>query len=796
MPKNWLEPQEIHVPEALSAAVGGHPLVAQTLARRGITSPDTARAFLEAERYAPTPPTELPGMPEAVDRLVDAIRQHEPICVWGDFDVDGQTATTVLVSTLRALGAEVSFHIPVRASESHGVNLPVLSTILEGGAKVILTCDTGITANEAVDFGRARGVDFIITDHHDLPASLPEARAVVNPKLLPESHPLGTLPGVGVAYQLAKALCAVLHPPSFRADSLVDLAALGIVADLATQTGDARYLVQRGLEALRQTDRLGLKTLMESAELKPAWLTEEHIGFVIGPRLNALGRLSDANLSVEFLTTQDLSRARVIATTLEGLNARRQLLTSQIFQAAQAQIEREPELLHDPALVLWHPTWEAGVIGIVASRLVEHYGRPVVLLAAPPGELARGSARSVPGCNITAAIAEQNELLASFGGHPMAAGLSMEAEHLLEFRGGLVHTVRRMMADRPAEASLQIDGYLALPELSLGLVEDFQRLAPFGPGNPPLVLVARNLTLVKHALIGRGDEHLQLTVEDENENTQKVLWWQGAGFPLPEGRFDLAFTVRASDYRGARDIQVEWVDARMLEAEVSSQPARKIEVVDYRQQSHPLAVLKRLVAEREVQVWCEAEAAQKLSVAGIGGTTSQKLASRQGLASSQGLKCSELATRQELAACPALAIWTTPPGPEELAAALKQASPQVVYLFGVDPETADLAAFLNRLAGLVKYALNNQEGQVDLPKLATATAQREAAVRAGLAWLAAHGDVAIVAEEDGVLMLTAGKQARTGEMAQNTETLKALLTETAAYRDYFHKTRKENLLAT
>lgn len=764
MPRIWLEPQQIAVPAALSAAVGGHPLVSQTLARRGITTPAAALAFLDPDQYSSTPPAELPGIPEAVDRLVDAIRRHEPICVWGDFDVDGQTATTVLVSTLRALGAEVIFHIPVRERESHGVNLPVLSELLERGAKLILTCDTGITAHQVVDYARLKGVDFIITDHHDLPASLPEARSIVNPKLLPEAHPLGTLPGVGVAYKLAEALCAVLQPLSFQVDSLVDLVALGIVADLAVQAGEARYLVQRGLEALRTTDRPGLKALMEFAELNPAWLTEEHIGFVIGPRLNALGRLSDANLSIEFLTTQDLSRARVIATTLEGLNARRQLLTSQVFQAAQAQIEREPDLLHDPALVLWQSSWPAGVIGIVASRLVEHYGRPVVLLAAPPGELARGSARSIPGCNITAAIAEQRELLASFGGHPMAAGLAMDAEHLPEFRRGLNDTIRRMMGGVQAETGLQVDGYLALPELSLDLAEDFQRLAPFGPGNPALVLVARNLALVKHSFIGRGDEHLQLIVEDEYGNSQKVVWWQGAGFPLPEGRFDLAFSVRASDYRGAREIQVEWVDARLLETEISLQPARRIEIVDYRHQSHPLAILKQLTTEREVQVWCEAEAAQKLSAEGITGRVGQKLAP-----------------------CQALAIWTTPPGPAELTAALKQASPEIVLLFGVDPDTVEPDAFLKRLAGLVKYALTHRDGRIDLTTLAAATAQTEVAVHTGLIYLAARGDVEIVSEEDDTLILRRGSQPTASQNEPALEALKALLAETAAYRAYFNK---------
>ncbi len=348
---NWLEPRDISIPEALLSAVGGHPLVAVTLARRGIVDVQAARAFLDPEVYTPASPWDLPGMQVAVERLQRAIRQGESICVWGDFDVDGQTATALLVSVLRSLGAKSSFHIPVREVESHGVNLPVLKKIIDGGAQLVLTCDTGIGAHEAVDYARERGVDVIISDHHDLPHTpdgdlrLPHAAAVVNPKLLPGDHPLATLPGVGVAYKLAQALCQEAGCSERTVDEHLDLVALGIVADIATQRGDTRYLLQRGLRTLRGAQRAGLRAMMEYAELNPDWLTEEHIGYELGPRLNALGRLDDANQAVELLTTQDIGRARVLALGLESLNARRKLLTSQVLQGALAQIEGDPSLV-------------------------------------------------------------------------------------------------------------------------------------------------------------------------------------------------------------------------------------------------------------------------------------------------------------------------------------------------------------------------------------------------------------------------------------------------------------------
>ncbi len=799
--KEWIEPQDIKVSEEVQSAIGGHPLVAKTLARRGLAEVDRARAFLDPDLYQPAPPADLPNVIKAAERLEKAIRQGETICVWGDFDADGQTSTTLLVSTLRDLAvrqgspqeAVVQYHIPHRRRESHGVNLPVLKQLIEEGVSLVLTCDTGVTAHEPIAYARSQGVDVVVTDHHDLPptigAILAVAHAVVNPKMLPEAHPLRELPGVGCAYKLAEALYDRAGRPEDAAQYL-DLVALGIVADVAVQTGDTRYLLQRGLEALRCTKRLGLRVMMELAELNPDWLTEEHIGFVLGPRLNALGRLADANVAVEFLTTGDLSRARILATELEGLNARRKLLCDQVTQAAEAQIERDPSLLEYGALVLSHPSWPPGVVGIVAGRLAERYHKPTILIATPPGELGRGSARSVEGCNINAAITAHGEMLESFGGHPMAAGLAIDPERIPEFRRALSRTVletlgevegshrrKQAMLGGMERATLQVDGYLSLADLSLGLVEDLERLAPFGPGNPPLTLVSKGLLLKSHSPVGRNGEHLQLTVEDEQGMAQKVIWWQGAGSPLPQGRFDLAYVVRASDYQGQRDVQVEWVDARLVEASavvLCPEPAA-VEVVDYRREPSPRRLLERLRAQEDVQVWSEAGA--RAEVAGQ--------------------------ERYELSPSKGLVIWTTPPGFSELQAVLEKVAPETIYLFGIDPGLDHFEKFLKRLAGLVKHALNSDGGRVNVSTLAAATAQREATVRAGLAWLAARGHLVVLGEDGDIgarlvrtreVYLAAGSQAVSADLPQVTAQLKALLEETAAYRAHFARAGKETLV--
>ncbi len=567
---------------------------------------------------------------------------------------------------------------------------------------------------------QAAEFELIITDHHDLPPALPEAVAVVNPKRLPEGHPLGTLPGVGVAYQLAAALFEATGSPG-QAEQFLDLVALGIVADLALLHGDARYLLQRGLPALRSTGRKGLQALFEFAELDPTGLTEEHIGFGIGPRLNALGRLADANLAVEFLTTQDLSRARVIAMQLEGFNAQRQLQTEQVFQAACDQVARDPTLLEPAALVLSNPTWPAGVIGIVASRLVERYRRPAVLIAAPTGEIARGSARSVEGCNITAAIAAQADMLLNFGGHPMAAGLAILPERIPDFRRALSKTVAAMLGEAQLEPSLQLDGELPPAELSLDLVADLERLAPFGAGNPPLTLAARRLRMKSQTLIGRHNEHRQLIVEDEGEMSYKLIWWGGGTWPLPEwiesGVFDLAYSARTSNYRGQPEVQIEWIDAQPAEGqaiEVMTKPV--IAIQDYRHAHTSPAGF--------------AAAAGRGRCAGVG---------RRGGAPEAGSG----GNHRRRSACPrartSAGDLDDSPGWEELQAALAAVNPQTIYLFAIEPETGVPERFLERLAGLVKYALNAKQGRVNLAAMAAAVAQSESAVRAGLAWLHSRG---------------------------------------------------------
>jgi single-stranded-DNA-specific exonuclease len=656
----------------------------------------------------------------------------------------------------------VSFHIPIRSSESHGVNIPRLEKIIAAGAKLVVTCDTGVTSHPAVEYARERGVDVIVTDHHDLPPRLPQAHTIINPKLLPAGHALGTISGAGVAYKFAEALLA---GESDRAGALLDLAVLGLVADLAHLTGDSRYLVQKGLERLRNTERLGLKIMMEMAELSPAHLNEEHIGFVLGPRLNALGRLGDANPAVELLTTRDPMRARLLATQLENYNAQRQLLCNQVSEAAEAQLRADPSLLTEPVIILAHPAWPGGVIGIVAGRLAERYHKPAIVFSAPRGEPARGSARSIEGLNITAAIAAQEDLLLSFGGHPMAAGLSLAQENLPEFHKRLIRTVARMPGAAENEPALPIDAEIALERVDLPLAEVLESLAPFGPGNEKPVLAVRGLRIEGAAEIGRNNEHRRLVVVNAAGTAREVLWWDGSGQDLPRGRFDLAFTLRASDWRGTRQSQMTLVDLHELEQQLVDVKRRHVEVIDFRQAS---GGPERVAGLPEgTLVWAEGP-------------------------DSVGV---DSADRNHLSPAAALAIWTTPPGPEVLEALLERVAPARVYLFAAQAAVEDADTFLERLAGLLKYTVRRRQGKASYSELAAATAQREITVRRGLAWLVESGIVKLVIERPDDFEVAFGTSVKDPAAAARTRAeVQSLLAETAAYRAHFRRAGAETLV--
>lgn len=785
----WLVTPPVPPSPALAAAVGGHPIVAQLLAQRGIDTPAAALPFLDPAAYTPSPPSALVGLDRAAHLLHDAIAQKQRIFVWGDFDVDGQTSTSLLVAGLRELAEpeHIDFHVPNRFTESHGMRPAKLQEILSDPTRkpdLILTCDTGISDGPGVGLAKDAEVTVVVTDHHDLTAEFAEyvlgeepacafsaaevgresvrrADALVNPKFLAPGDPLRTLPGVGVAYKLVQRLYE-LADRAGEAVQFLDLVALGIVADVAEQVNDARYLLQLGLERLRSTERIGLKALIQNARLNPETLDAESIGFQLGPRMNALGRLDDATVAVELLTTKNAIRAGQLAGQMERLNNQRRLLTSQISGMAFEILEKQPHLLDFNAIVLAHPNWHAGIVGIVASRIVEEYGKPVVLLLNPPGEVARGSARSVPSVDIGGSIAACADLLIGYGGHPGAAGLSLEADKIDHFRRELSRQIDSHRIDAGPEG-LVIDAELRLVDLSLHLVEQVQRLSPFGNGNPQPVFLTRGLTLADDRRMGRDGTHRRLVLQDEKENKQPLVWFNGADAQLPEGPLDFAYTLNINEYKGERNLQLMYKDIRATEAETLTVDPPSLSVHlpihDLRGQSVELPSLPA----PDAAFW---------------------------LAEGTRLGEVELNARLQARHYPKgrpLVVWSAPPSAEVLHWLVDTLSPSELWLVGRETGDDSLDGVVKSVAAMGKHALS-QDGRLPIDRLAARIGVTEAIVRHALFWLEAKrllwvmewesGDVARIAPGDGLKAGDAGLEEKQAELSE-------LLGEMRAWRRFF-----------
>ncbi len=554
-------------PAAFAAAIGGHPLVAEVLWARGHRDPQAARAFLDPTLYTPAPPLALPGMAEAVARLRAAILGSERIRVWGDFDVDGQTSTSTLVLGLRALGAQVDYTIPNRVTHSHGLNRDGIARAREEGIVLLVTCDCGVTDFADIAYAAELGLDLIVTDHHDLaldadgaPRLPPEALAVVNPKRLPAEHPLANLPGVGVAYKVIEALTAAVNPMVWP-DPLLDLVALGIVADVAHQAADTRYLLQLGLRRIHDNPRPGLRALLQMSGLDPAQVTADDIGFQVGPRLNAAGRLDTAELAVALLTAETDAEARPIAEKIEDLNLERRKLQRSVEESSERLLAQHPEWLEHAALIMASPEWHPSVLGVVASGYAERLHRPAMLIAGDengPPAVVRGSARGVPGLDVNAAILAQGHMLLASGGHPLAAGFAIPTDRIAEFRAGIDAWLRAHARGDVVDAESIGESFpVALTDAAETLCAEIERLAPFGPGNERPILCAAPVRVIRTEPLGRDGRHQRLLLRDAAGAIREMVWWRSAGQTAIEGSCAAYFTLRRHVYRGQERAQMQ-----------------------------------------------------------------------------------------------------------------------------------------------------------------------------------------------------------------------------------------------
>ena len=559
--KRWVVAAPI-TPQADEALAKFPPILKQIVFNRGLATDAEARSFLKAEPNTDTDPFQMTGMQATVDRICFALQHDEPIAIYGDYDVDGVTATALLVQALGALGANVRGYIPNRFDEGYGLNKDALDTLKAEGVKLVITVDCGIRSPDEALHAQTIGLDLIISDHHHPDGTnLPPALAVINPKQHGDIYPDKDLAGVGIAYKIAEALLTVRQPVNgFIANDLLDLVALGTVADLAPLVGENRVLVRRGLRQLRETKRQGLFSLAGVADLKIDKCTAGNIGFMLGPRLNASGRLESALASFELLTTKDFMRAGQLAQQLDQQNRQRQTITRTMQEQAEAiAMQDDPEAF---LLFAAHEDFNPGVVGLAASRLTEVYYRPAIV-AAKNADETRGSCRSIPEFHITDALDLCKDLLVRHGGHAAAAGFTVKNQNLPELVSRLKEIAREQLGSRDLRQTLTADMEVPLSELNFDVLKHLLFLEPTGYGNPEAVFVSRNIKVKAARTVGAEGKHLKLTVEDERGASLDAI-----GFRLGHLKenlppyIDVLYRFEVNEFNGRRTLQLNLKDLK------------------------------------------------------------------------------------------------------------------------------------------------------------------------------------------------------------------------------------------
>jgi len=553
----WQQPSE-ELARDWSVRLNIPLLAARVLVSRGFAEDDAAALFRPVEADSLEDPMRLKGMPAAVERIGRAIAQGERIRVYGDYDADGVTSTALMHRLLTRLGATFDTYIPHRSLEGYGLNLAAVDLAAEAGVNLILTVDNGISAGEQVDYARKLGIDVVVTDHHEPPAELPVAAALVNPKQPGCDYPNKGLCGAGVAFKLAHALLGRPVP------EWSDLAAIGTIADLMPLVGENRLIVRMGLARIRRQPTVGIRALATVCKTDPADLTSGRIGFALGPRLNAGGRLDRADGAVRLLTTDDPAEAESLAQELDRLNAQRQHMVESTIEEAQT-LWQEKRHAGRKVIVLSSPDWHAGIAGLVASKLVERYYLPAIVLAEDPDTgLAKGSARSIDGFDLHAALTACSELMEHFGGHQAAAGMTIRTERLASLEDKLHQWAEERLQPEDWLPKKQADLACTLEEMTLDAAEALGRLEPFGNGHPVPRLMVEGAVVRECRLLGKEGKHIRLTVAQSGRTIEAVGFGMGGmAESLTEGReLDLLGELAVNEWNGRRKAQFTMQDLR------------------------------------------------------------------------------------------------------------------------------------------------------------------------------------------------------------------------------------------
>jgi single-stranded-DNA-specific exonuclease len=577
MDKKWVfSPSKRKLQEEISSNLHISPITAQVIINRGITDVSAAKAFLQPQLSTLGDPMLLPDMDKAAKRIVEAVRSGEKITVYGDYDADGISATALMVLCLDFIGADVHYYIPERIEEGYGLNNNAILKLKSDGTKVIITVDCGINSYREAETAKLSGIDLIITDHHEPGAEIPDAFAVINPKLqcgvIPHSYK--DLSGVGVAFKLAWAIGQHLSlqkkvSPEYK-DFLINalgLVALGTISDVVPLRGENRIMATHGLEYLQHCNSPGIKALIEIADLYGISIDANHVGYRLGPRLNAAGRIDSARICVELLTTKCENRAREIAKILDDINKERRELQQKIIESVWEKIEKEIDIATASVIILSDEAWHPGVVGIVASRVAEEFNRPTIIIALD-GELGHGSARSyIPSFHLFKTLELYGERLVSFGGHARAAGLKILKHEIEEFKSFMNTTASQLLQEDDFIPLLEIDAEVNLSSLSKPLISELARLYPHGEGNPVPLFAATDVKIVgQPRRVGAQGKHLSFYVRQGDTTLRAIAFGMGEALDMTQqnGRLhSIAFTPKLNNWKNQENVELDVKDIKL-----------------------------------------------------------------------------------------------------------------------------------------------------------------------------------------------------------------------------------------
>ncbi len=685
-------------------------LCERLLASRGIKGENDIKEFLNPLEMKLTHPRAFTGMEKTVERLSRAIDNGEKIVIYGDFDADGVTSTSVLYRTFKYLGADVNYFIPDREKEGHGFDTKALVKIMtQAKPKVIISVDCGISNVDEVNFINSFKIDVIITDHHEAPEVLPNAYAIINPKAqnalnenltAKEISHLTALAGCGVAFKTAQALLEHYNKTAYIYE-ILPFVAVGTVADVVPLIGENRYFVTKGLELISSGKHYGLKRLLESAGYKVEnGITAEQIAFGVAPRINASGRLDTVEDALKVLISDNHQEIEMAIQALNDFNKIRQTLCQDTFMEADAMVQAEGN--RNPAIILFKKDWHVGIVGIVASKLMEKYYKPVFLMTySEETKQVRCSARSVEGIHLYDVINANAELFDGFGGHSLAAGLyfSPEKTSFDEVKAALNKTIKEFTSGKEIKPYINIDLELSPREVDVHLVEEISKLEPFGASNPSPVFVMRNLKLKEKRLIGENKDHLRLKVQAANEEFT-CLWWSKGDISLVSGdTLDLAFHPQINEYNGNISVQLIIDDIHSEYLKETEESTNQLKIYDHRKKTNILPQVNDYVktTKQDIVIFAESK------------TVLDKLSPYKNLTE-------KIISRDNLRSCDALMFFDYPADRVLFNKILDATNPKAIHFMNYDIKYFDEKEFLKTCAGMLKYAHNNNGGKVEFKR--------------------------------------------------------------------------------